>query len=203
MLTPRIEVCSPSESVKIIAWMKLTEREVREQAVEAARHGGFDFALHGYVDIYFRDAKSGEVEDEVHQANLITDLGRRLFNTGIGGAAFSSSIGIGTSPSVEPALIGRYNLNDTGAASSSQISTAIAPTFDGATLTRSWLFAFGVPPATRRIGTVGLSNRLGAAWSNQRGLSGLAAYTVISPAKTQAVTQTLEVNYRITLTPTA
>jgi hypothetical protein len=204
MQTRHIEICSPLEAAAIIARMKLTERENKARAVEEARHGGFDFALHGYVDAWFRNAKTGKIEDEIHQPNLITDLCRRAFNLQLVTAALTSNFII-TSPSAEPALLGRYTLCDAGTTASGQTSVATAASYDAVTLTKSWLVAFAVPPANRRIGAVGVAGTGSGTmvgWSTAHGALNLYAYTVISPVKTQATTQTLEVNYRITLTPT-
>jgi hypothetical protein len=148
------------------------------------------------VDAVCREA-DGAVAWEVHQSNLITDLCRRRFFLYplVGGA---SGVYCVTSPTVEAPLIGRVSLPDDGNASSSQASAQLTPTYDSLTLTKTWSATFAAPAANRAIGTIGLA----AGGRNVNfGPSLLVAYTLLSPSKVQTTTQTLEVLYRITLTP--
>ncbi len=148
----------------------------------------------GFVDLTCRE-EDGSVAWEVHQPNLITDW-RRL--RGVGQSDWQSPF-LFTSPSSEPALRGRSTLTDDGAATSSQ-SAVVTGSYDSITLTWSYLTTFAVPVGSnRRIGTVGLCN---SAWNSNYGISGIWAYTVLSPFKTQTTTQTLELRYRVTLIPT-
>ena len=160
---------------------------VQECSPEEAR-----MLLKGYADVVCREA-DGSIAWEVHQPNIITDAGRRRFAELSWGSSY-----IITSPSVEPGDVARSALFDTGDPSAFQTSGVIAGTYDAFTLTRTWGTSFNTPPAqTRRIGTVGLSS----APNGGSGAHRLYAYTVLAPVKTQSPTQTLEVQYRVTLTP--
>ena len=161
---------------------------LRRLGVERA---GTRFQLAGRVDAVCRDA-AGQVVWEVHQPNVITDYGRRIF------ANYSFwTLSIFTSPAADTALLGRYALLDAGATNGSQ-SFLLATSYDVATLTKTWTTAFAAPPANRSIGTIGLAAVARAA---ALGMYGICAYTLISPVKTQGTLQTLEVAYRVTLTP--
>ena len=146
----------------------------------------------GFVDAVCREA-DGSVAWEVHQKNIVTDVGRRRFANLVWSAAF-----VVTSPSTEAADPQRSALLDDGNASSSQASVIVAGTYDAITLTKSWSNVFATPAATRQVGTIGLAARTRSAAA---GLLQLLAYTVLAPVKTQSPTQTLEIVYRISLTP--
>jgi hypothetical protein len=176
-----VQACSPDEASRIIAQLGDDPSAWPTKMVR------------GYVDAVCREA-DGSVAWEAHQPNLFTDHGRRrLFHTGFTAAALSH---IFTSPSQEPPAIGRDTLLDDGNASSSQ-SAACNPTYDSLTLTKTFTTTFAAPTTTRSIGTIGFGVGRGAAY----GVSKIYAYTRLSPAKTQTTTQTLEVQYRLVLTP--
>lgn len=170
---------------------------VKEYTPEEARRycaalAGSPVELHGHVDAVCREA-DGSVAWEVHKPNIITDSGRRRLVNNIWATSF-----IVTSPSTEAADPARTGLPDDGNTSSSQSSGTLNGTYDSITLTRTWANTFAAPAATRQIGTVGLTTRT---WSSAFGVFQLMAYTVLTPVKTQGPTQTLEIVYRITLTP--
>lgn len=178
-MSHHVEVCSPAEAEAIIA--KLTKDDP------------IDFVLEGHVFLTAREA-SGKVAWQHDQKNIITDFGRRHFCAFNFVPAF-----IVTSPSIETAALGRYALLDDGNASSSQASGSTAPTYDSVTLTKTWSpAAFSAPAANRQIGTVGLCV---ATRDGNVGLFQTAAFTVLTPVKTQTTAQTLEVVYKVTLTP--
>lgn len=152
--------------------------------------GGLNIELKGHIHVVCREVESEEIVWEVDQPNIITDLGRRQWMRN----GFLNAT-VATSPSSETPSINRYSLTDNGASSSSQSSGAIAPTNNSATNTKTFSNTFATPSATRTIGTIALG-----IFTAQYGLSQLLCYSVISPAKTQTTSQTLELTYRITMT---
>lgn len=175
-----IEVCSPEESKRVIAKLGLDRRTM-------------GFSLSGYIDAVCRDEKSGTVAWEIHQPNVITDYGRRSFSD----LGFWS-VYVFSSPSTDAASLARYTLLDSGTSNSSQTSTLLTPSYDSITLTKTWTNSFAAPASNRQIGAIGLCR---TAKSTALGIYGIIAYALISPIKTQSTLQTLEVLYRVTLTP--
>lgn len=177
--------CSPAEAEAILARLGSPTRAQESM-------------LKGFVDAVCREA-DGSVAWEVHQANLLTDFGRRRFMlVGFPGTSLNKANYLFTSPGTESPLLGRTLLPDDGNASSSQVtSVQIAPAYDTATLTNTWNNTFAAPAANRTIGLIGLTRLTHQSY----GVGQILAYTLLSPAKVQTTTQTLEVQYRITLTP--
>lgn len=175
-----IEVCSPEESRRLIAHFGVDRRTM-------------GFALSGYIDAVCRNDRSGDVAWEIHQPNVITDYGRRCF----GDESFWYAY-IFSSPATEAASLARYTLLDSGTTNSSQTSANLTPTYDTITLTKTWTNSFAAPASNRQIGAIGLSK---VAKSTALGIYDIMAYALISPIKTQSTLQTLEVLYRVTLTP--
>jgi hypothetical protein len=121
----RVEVCSPEEAARVIA-----------------RFADMERMLHGHVDAICRN-EDGTVAWEIHQKNVITDTGRRrlMADGWYNGYVF-------TSPSLEPAVLGRYSILDDGVATSSQISGLTSGVYDGVTYTKTWSpTAFAAPAA--------------------------------------------------------
>lgn len=149
--------------------------------------------FHGHVDAVCREM-DGSVAWEVHQPNLITDYGRSVLANGT-----FYIMRVVTSPATEDADVWRTAFTDDGAAASSQQSTNVTPTYDSFSLTKTWapVSAFAAPASNRRIGIIGLTDSAKLAGM----ISRLTAYTRITPVRTQTPTQTLEVVYKITLTP--
>lgn len=174
----RVQVCSPHEAEEIIQAM--------------GGHSPFAFRVEGWLDAVCRNVEDATIAWELHQQNLVTDVGRRHF----AGTGLRNTMNLFTSPSMEVPSIGRYGLLDDGNASSSQASVGtLAATYDALTLTKTFPYTFGAPAANRTIGTVGIGRRLPS------GMFGIVAYTLITPVKVQSTTQTLELQYRLTLTP--
>lgn len=143
------------------------------------------------------NGEPGELAWELKQKNLVTDFGRRKWFDNAWSAADAQ---VFVSPSTEIPVLGRYALLDLGgntqANSQSQWATAVGPSNNPSTLTRSWSPpALSTPPFNKIIGTVGLtSNAFGY---NASGVYGVYSFSLISPAKTQTITQTLEIVYSL------
>lgn len=174
-----VQECSPAEAARIIAALGDDPRGARERM------------LHGHVQATCRE-RDGSVAWEIDQPNLITDLYRRRLADQVIHQAY-----VMTSPSTEAPDQLRSSVLDDGNASSSQASAIITSTYDAVTLTRAFTATFSTPAANRQIGVIGL----GTGRLAHLGPYGFYAYTLITPVKTQTTTQTLEVVYRVTLTP--
>jgi hypothetical protein len=180
----RVEEYTPEEAARIIAGLEKYPPHAKWK---------------GWVDAWCRET-DGSVAWEIHQPNIITDLGRRSFSGGyafVGPGPSPFFVYIATSPSSETPVIGRHTLPDVGNASQYS-ATNVTPAYDGATLTKVFTYTFAAPASTMTIGTIAIS---GVKETYYFGLAHLMAYTTLSPVKTQTSSQTLEVQYRITLTP--
>lgn len=157
---------------------------------QVAKIFGVSFQIEGHIHVVCREL-DGEPVWEVDQPNLITDMGRRFWML----RAFLNG-NVATSPSSETPSLSRYSLPDNGSSSSSQSSGAITPSNNSPTNTKTYSTTFGTPSSNRTIGTIALGN-----YFSQFGLGQIVCYSVISPAKVQTTSQTLELTYRLTMTP--
>jgi len=154
------------------------------------------FELVGEFSLTARDVKSGEVEWEHSGKNLITDLGRRSWVF----SRFNSMV-IMFAPSIEVPQSGRYSV--VSDASQCFESADLTPSVAPATHTKTFSTTFNTPPASNRtLGTIALSYDTGSAFAD-RGLIRVAAFALLTPAKTQTTTQTLEVVYKVSMNPIA
>lgn len=153
--------------------------------------GGLE--LKGSFEMVARDARTGEIAWQHAGENLITDWGRRVwmdvrFNQGK--IAFTDSS--------EVPLAARSAI----ACDPTQpvVSGTLAPTNDPATHTKTYSTTFATPSVNRTLGTIGLTTNAGTV-NVLGGLSGLAAYALLTPPKVQTTVQTLEVTYKLSMTP--
>lgn len=181
---PKVELISPAEMESFLSRFR---GQKDTPTIE-----GMGFRFEGFIDAVCREESSQEVAWELHQRNLFTDYGRREWMN-----ASIASFQVGTSPSAETPLLARYSLSDNGQTSSSQ-STSVSPTNNSSTNTKTFSTSFGTPSGNRQIGTIGLG-----IYNNLFGFDQVVAYSLITPIKTQTTTQTLEIVYRITITPVA
>ena len=149
----------------------------------------------GEFSIIAKDVRSGEVEWEHSDKNLITDLGRRAWMEG----RFSNCI-IAFSPSSEVPQSGRYSVGTDG--TQCFASAGIAPTNAPATHTKTFSVTFGTPATTRTLGSIHLCRNSTAVETN-KGIVQMMAFALLSPPKTQTTTQTLEVVYKVSMNPIA
>lgn len=183
---------SLDEAQRLAALAKAFDEEVKKPVIIS--YSGLDFQIKGFIDAVCREKESGEVAWEVHQPNLITDFGRRRF--------FENQLASGqvfTSPSQDTPILSRYILPDAGSTGSlTQVSTNLSPSSNFSTFTKTLSTTFSTPSSSRTIGSIGLGfldGTLQYAWCY--------TFSLITPAKTQTTTQTLEVVYNITLSPVA
>jgi len=156
--------------------------------------GGLE--LSGEFSLTARDAKSGEIEWEHSGKNLITDYGRRRWmeqKWGTGVIAFA--------PSIEAPQLGRYSVatDSTQSFASGPLTPGLTP----ATHTKTFSTTFGLPGINRTLGIIALGDSSPTIQVTNRGLEYLMAFALLTPPKTQTTTQTLEVNYRVSMNPIA
>jgi hypothetical protein len=174
-----IQELSPEESAFIFA------------AMRRASHGSsFGCAIKGFFDVVCRNPDGG-VDWEIHQSNIQTDYGRRVWADRL----YSGQLGIFTSPVGEVVLSSRYCLADHSG--QTQISASITPTIDSNAITKTVSNTFGTPAANRQLAVVGLASTSFAVATF--GATAIMCYSLINPVKTQTTIQSLEVSYRLTL----
>jgi hypothetical protein len=183
----------PRVSVEELSPSMMEELLARSSMKPVSKVFGLGFQLEGHINAVCKDMGSEEVVWQIDQPNIITDLGRRFWMNIAFGHQF-----IATSPSSDTPNLSRYTLCDNGSANSSQSTSQIAPTNNPSTLTKTFSTSFSAPTANRTIGTIGLGQ-----YTNLHGLGLIVCYSLISPPKTQTTTQTLEITYRLTMTPVA
>jgi hypothetical protein len=153
------------------------------------------FELKGEFELTARDARSGEVEWEVKQENLLTDIGRQnFFEQGL------SNLRLGFAPSQETPSILRCAVPTDGSqcfVSGNLGSGAVTPS----TYTKQWSTTFGVPVANRTLGIIWTTFFQAGAPDGNMGLPYIWSYSLLTPPKTQTTVQTLEVIYKLSLNP--
>lgn len=155
--------------------------------------GGLE--LRGEFEVTCRES-TGEDVWKVKQSNLLTDCGRRIWMDTV-----FQSARIAFSQSTEPPNPTRYTICSDASNSLSFTSATISAVNDPVTNTKTFSTTFPTPPpVTRTLGTIMLC------WNTTNtdaslGVYGIAAYSLLTPAKTQTTTQTLEVVYRISMSP--
>lgn len=153
-----------------------------------------DLELRGSFGIVCRES-TGEEVWSVEQSNLLTDMGRRIWmDTAL------ESARIAFSQSIEPPNPSRYTICCDASNSLAFTSITTTPSNDSVTNTKTFSTTFTTPPVTRTLGTIMLCWNTTNTDANV-GVYGIAAYALLTPAKTQTTTQTLEVVYRISMSP--
>lgn len=152
-----------------------------------------DLELKGSFEMVARDVRTGEVAWQYAGENLITDWGRRIWMD----TRFSNGK-IGFTDSSEVPLAARSAI----ACDPAQpvVSGSLVPTNDPATHTKTYSTTFATPAVNRTLGTIGLTSNSQTVQA-LGGLPGLAAYALLTPPKVQTTVQTLEVTYKISMTP--
>jgi len=192
----KVSVVNPEEAREVLARLRRGGPENRNATREAILQGGIE--MKGSFEIVAKDAESGEVAWSHQGENLITDSGRRIwmdYRFNIAQLGFSSS--------TEPPMSARSSI----ASDSAQlfVSGNLTPTNNVVTHTKTFTCNstisanYGSGQGNRNLGTIFLSG-----WSAGLG-TGYAkwvmAYALMTPPKTQTNTQTLEVIYKISMSP--
>ena len=153
--------------------------------------GGLEIV--GEFSLTARDAKTGEVDWEHTEKNLITDFGRR---TWMEGHWFNNIIAF--APSLETPQLSRYSLPTDG--TQSFASGGITPGVTLATHTKTYSTTFGTPGVNRTLGTIIIARNTTTQIANF-GIEGICAFALLTPPKVQTTIQTLEVVYRVSMNP--
>jgi len=153
----------------------------------------FGVTIKGFFDVVCRE--EGETVWEIHQPNLLTDYGRRTWAYG----NFSSAnFAIFTSPLAETPRADRYSLIDHSGQQQQMAYTS--PANDAPSLSKAWSTTFGLPASNKTIASVGLRfNNMYDVGSV--GPQCICCYSLLTPVKVQTTSQTLEISYRLTLSP--
>jgi hypothetical protein len=183
-----VELLSPEDSVRIIEQL---EKEKRRGGNPRQINLSGGICLKGSADIYCRDAATGELAWEQHVDNVITDYGRREWF----GNGFRNFQLMACGNTQEQPDFRRFGLSGPADSNSNPAAAAANPTYTSGTQTKSWNTSFVTPSSNRTIGTVALGF-----YNTNSGLWALSAYLLLSPAKTQTTSQTLELVYKVTLT---
>ena len=183
----RISVVSPEEAKEVLE--RLRARPVDRVYRKVVLEGGFE--MKGSFEITARDAASGEVAWTHADENLITDYGRRqwVFNR------FSVAF-VGFQASTETPSPSRSSLS--GDSTQFFESTSLTPTNNSTTYTKTFTFNLATPANNRTLGTISLS---GVVADTKGFRNTIMAYALLTPPKTQTTTQTLEVVYKISMSP--
>lgn len=157
---------------------------------------GVGISIQGKFCLTARDVETKEVAWEAEQDNLITDAGRRFF---VYGGNSWGTMYMGLCQSKETPSPYRYTIATDASNSQAFDSGSIGPTINTLTLTKQYgVVVFAAPSVTRTLGTIALMRR---AADGAMGLPIVCSYANISPSRVQTTTQTLEVIYKISMTP--
>lgn len=193
----KVDVLSEKETesfLKMRSGLSLFGRPVPEKHCRILTAEGFE--LKGQFELTARDARSGEIEWQHSQDNLITDLGRVSFWT----VGWTNNV-IGFVPSKETPIHTRNSISTDG--SQSFVSTNLGSgSVTPSTYTKQYSFNFtGLPPANRTLGSIYMSYYNPSPQDGNFGPWHVWAFALLTPSKTQTTTQTLEVVYKISMNP--
>lgn len=187
----KVSLISPAEADLFLRSIRTPEnKEFRKSLVLSE-----GFELKGEFSLIAKNHLSQEIEWEVHQPNLLTDYGRRAWMD-----YRFSSLRIAFCPSIEAPNPGRYSVSTDGSANASFVSANVTPTVAPTTYTKTISATFTTPSANRTLGMIAL---IGANVNADvtLGLVNVCAFSLLTPAKSQTTTQTLEVIYKISMNP--
>ena len=189
----KVTIPSPEEAAEAIARMRAGGPLNLNARRKLALAGGVE--LKGSFELTARDAESGEVAWQHEESNLITDFGRRAWMD-----LRFSGMAIGFCPSTEAPISGRCALGTDPA--QCVISGNLTPTNNTTTHTKTVSATYVVPSVNRTLGTIFIFRHNDILYT-QSGPGSMIAYALLTPPKTQTTTQTLEVVYKISMSPIA
>jgi hypothetical protein len=186
----RVKVISPEEGEAALARLRGATPENKNARRAAYLAGGLE--MKGSFELVARDEKTGDVAWTHQDNNLITDFGRRVWmDNRFNGFA------IGFSASTETPSAARGSL--CGDSTQLFLSSNLTPSNNDVTNTKTVSTTFTTPGNNRTLGTIFLvpiNSTLPAGVAR-----GVLAYALLTPPKTQTTTQTLEVVYKISMSP--
>lgn len=154
------------------------------------------FELKGWFELTCRDARSGEIEWEHKQENLITDYGRQAF-WDLGW----TNLACGFAPSTETPNLARTSIltDGTKCVLSGNLGNG---TVTPSTFTKTWgPTTFSAPSSNRTLGTIFTAYYTGTSFSTTLGVWYCWSYALLTPPKTQTTTQTVELIYKMSINP--
>lgn len=184
-----VSLISPEEAEQFIRSIKSPDNKNSRRTIVLSP----GIELKGSFSLTARNHQSNEVEWELHQDNLLTDYGRRMWMEGK-----FSTIRLGFCPSIEVPNVGRYSISTDAVANSTFASASLSPVIAPSTFTKTVSTTFGVPTSNRTLGMIGIVRSVP---DTSIGLIEVGAFAILTPPKTQTTTQTLEVVYRISMNP--
>jgi hypothetical protein len=186
----RVSTVSPEEAEELLRRLRAggpTNKNARRSAI---LQGGIE--MKGSFELIARDAKSGEIEWAHAADNLITDFGRRAW---MDMRFYNLQIGFGASTETPTAARSALPGDSTQLFGSGNLT----PSNNSVTNTKTLSTTFGTPANNRTLGTIWI-NRLNDGFLTGYH-PGILAYALLTPPKTQTTTQTLEVVYKISISP--
>jgi len=152
------------------------------------------FEVKGEFELTARDVRSGEVEWQTKQENLLTDIARSAwFDNGL------QNLRLGFAPSQEAPSIFRSAVPTDG--NQTFLSGNLSPTITPSTYTKQYSTTFGTPASNRTLGIIWTSYYTGSSNDVNFGAIYIWSYSLLTPPKTQTTTQTLEVVYKLSMNP--
>lgn len=186
----KVSIPSPEETKEVLARLKRADPAKRNKGTMLLDCG---LEIKGSYGVVAKDAESGEVVWEHSANNLITDFGRRIWVENQW-TAFC----LGFSPSTETPRADRGSL--AGDISQLFTTTNLTPSNNPVTHTKQVSTTFTTPPNNRTLGTIWLQSYNDGIHA-QGYVHGIIAYALLTPPKIWTTTQTLEVVYKISMSP--
>jgi len=153
--------------------------------------------IDGIVDVFLRDAKTGEILEHQHKRNLITEYHRILLGPNSDYTPTAMYVFINeNSEAMHPK---RTSMRTTLPGVWAMTNT---PTIDGPNRIWTYQVVFAAPPSQRVIRTIGLARGIHTinGYTNlKNGIQAINAATVLSSPITQTTSATLEVSYRLAI----
>ena len=191
----KVETLDAETTTRVLRQLQGGADPMKQSHRKMQLSGGFE--LHGVFELTARNAETGEVEWEHSQANLVTDYGRVCFAANNWANCF-----LGFMPSREAPSLSRITVS-TDPTQCFVSGNQGAGTVTAGTYTRNFgPITFSAPGTNRTLGTVYI-NTIGDGIAPQFGPYTLSAYAVLSPSKVQTTSQTVELNYKISMNPVA
>lgn len=186
----KVSVVSPEEAEEVLARLRRGGPSNKNARRTALLQGGIE--LKGSFEVTCREA-TGEVAWTHKDENLITDFGRRAWMDNR-----FYNLNVGFSSSTELPTAARSSL----ASDANQVFTSgnLSPSNNSSTHTKTISTTFGTPANNRTLGSIFIQ-RLNENVNALGFVHGMIAYALLTPPKTQTTTQTLEVVYKISMSP--
>ncbi len=186
----KVTTVSPEEAAEVLVRLRRGGPENKNARRTAILAGGIE--IKGSFEVTAREIGSGEIAWSHKADNLITDFGRRAW---MDMRFYNFQVGFAASTEAPSAARGSLCGDSTQLFSSGNLSPSNNPT----THTKTVSTTFGTPGNNRTLGTIWIQRLNESIPSGV--VHGIIAYALLTPPKTQTTTQTLEVVYKISMSP--